>query len=87
MNVVLATYLRFSGQTTELEGLLNDIAEVVVKHGYGCVDDTIVSLITLKESDIASFDHPGDYAKFVVNKAIAVVIPTQEEADESSSGD
>lgn len=78
MNVAITTYIRYSGPVSELDPILKDISGAVIRNGYG-VDvetDSLVSLITVTESPIGSFDDVNDFAKAVVRDAITVIVPT-----------
>lgn len=84
MNIGIHTYISFSGPANELEPLVRDIAEAVIRHGYGVNSDHLTSLIVLKESEIGSFVNAQDFAKSVVRDSFGVIIP---EGGTDDSGD
>lgn len=86
MNIGIYTYIRFSGPTTELEPLVRDFAEALVRNGFGVTDDNLTSLIVLKETELGSFVNPSDFAKSVVRDSFGVIVPEGKE-EEDDSGD
>lgn len=84
MNIGIHTYIRFGGPTTELEPLIRDFAEALIRHGYGVTDDHLTSLIVLKESEIGSFLNPTDFAKSVVRDSFGVIVPEGKEEEDDS---
>lgn len=79
MNIAVTAYISYSGDAQDLEGFLEDIAEVVVKHGYASEPEHLTSLVSFMESSIGSFEQPVDFAKFVIENSLGWVIPGQEE--------
>ena len=85
MNIELRVFVRFSGPARELEPLVQDISDAVVKNGYGVKDDdNLVSLVVLKQSEIDHYENPSDFAKYVIEDAISVVIPTEGENNDGN---
>lgn len=87
MNVVINTFIAFSGPAIDLEPLIEDIQAAVIKHGYA-VDpgtDVLSSLIVARESGVGEFENPDDFIVIAIKDAIGVSIPMKEEEDESSS--
>jgi hypothetical protein len=83
MNVAATIYFQFSGPAQDLADFVSDLSDVVVKNGFGCEGDHLVSVITLKESDIGHFVDVNDFAKSVTQNSLVVVIPQKEETDVS----
>lgn len=82
MNVKIASYIMFEGHVEELHPLLDDIADALVKHGFGNdeEDDSIIkSLVVLSESDIGNKMTADEFAKMTVQSAYTVLIPVKEE--------
>ena len=79
MNIQADIYFNFSGNAQELEPFLFDLTKVIVEHGYGVKDDIINSMIVLHESDRAHFERAEDFAKSIMQNAISVIIPNEEE--------
>lgn len=87
MNLAVTAYISYSGPAQGLESFLEDIAEVVVKHGYASNEEHLTSLVSFMESSIGAFEKPVDFAKFVIENSLGWVIPGQEAVNENSSGD
>ena len=87
MNVQADIYFTFSGNAQELEPFLSDLVKVVVDHGYGVKGDELNSMIVLHESSRAQFERPEDFVVSVMQNALSVIIPSEQEEPDELPGD
>lgn len=88
MNVKIASYITFEGAREELTPLLDDIADALVKHGFGnneADDPDLHSMITVGESGLSKCASADEFARMIVYDpdTFTVIIPTKEEPDVS----
>lgn len=84
MNIIIETYVNFSGPANDLSPLVEKISQAVVECGYGVDEeyDALTALIVVKESDIGAYESSDDFAKTLIKNSLAVVIP-KEGSDDS----
>ena len=87
MNVQIAAYINFEGMREELTPLLDDIANALVKHGFGNDEETdnLCSVLIVGESGVLEYPSADEFAKMIVQKAFTVIIPIKE--DENAARD
>lgn len=85
MNILVETYVNFSGPANDLAPLVEKISQAVIESGYGVHPeyDALTALIVVRESDILAFENPADFAKTISRNSLAIVIPMEEVKDDS----
>lgn len=89
MNVHIGAYLNFEGLRAELTPLLDDIADAMVKHGFGNIEETdnLISVVIVGDSGVADYPSADEFARMLLKDAYTVIIPIKEDDNgDTSSG-
>ena len=81
MNVKIELFVPHNGTLAELQSLLEDLGDTLIKHGFadGNSEESFDCFMTIKESRLREYERSVHFVESEVKGAYSLVIPVKEE--------